>query len=1032
MPASDSRPSRNSVSGVSHGRALVGVSCAMCDEPLEHNFCNERVVELGCGHFSHGDCFKITLKSAVDSHVAPLGASSRRNGNKAAMPQLECPICNAIVQSDSLQLASHIPARSHAAPLAEIPPSSLIQSSGVSTPPPSLEEEPRFGSNSHFPKLGQSLRMRASNNGDNKSAAIHSKTSFSSFKAVLSARQETQDFGPVQTVMSPASLIAENENLRETVRSVANGLTSQRSHSESTTSFTSLFTPLFPPPSVAPPTPPSKRRVLDPKVSITSANPAVARSNAEQYLSCLVKIEVPHNVYSSNFLGMASKNAHKVTPQTPRSDDMASSEHVYRYLKTRLHSVERYRSLDLSLFGPLRLWGLLGVTYNGSRQNLDCYLFDNFLLCVKEKFFNADSDRNVSPSSLPSGSQLTIKSLVNLKKHLTGVDRITNTNSFDLKLNLSMPDFQSLTLTCRDDLEQERWQFGFIKRSADGSESKLYKFQNGERESSDLELSGASRSSPTRSQSDAPELMSYNIHIPVDLVLAIPDTLRDSKLSLVLEALRFIIESIGHKDRVGVVVYSFDGAWDLSRRGLQTKKQWENMLEVMAKLSMNKNYYSRADPVKGAQQSLDLLRSRIIENPISTIFLLSDASANRRSMLIPDVSSNHGSIQTFCAAASMLSVTVHCFGIGVTHDPDDLVEISSSTQGTYTYIKDWVEVSECLAGCLGLVFGLSHKDVKILIKTPEESAGRICKIEGGLMYVLRNADREAEVSLGDTAFGASREIIVQIAIPPAVKQAETAPFDQWDVMMSGLKAIGDDEDNMNFQRRRSGIRLLSFRERVESVEEVPVLKAEVSFMQFNSTNNSRRYRARPGALLVVLMLQDDSQDKPRKQSVSSTVSNPQLTQRRFELLAAETLQRAVVLVENGKIGHAGELIRRTQKILQGLAMGVLPLPPEPKSGGKQGSKGAIGGIDSTLSKALNSELQHALSKLNADNEMFLRDTKKRILQMVGITLSQRSCTTRSAIEAYFADKVKNVRTLVEIQQEWSQQQSDSAGNSQCE
>src|SRR5690606_8016517 len=65
------------------------------------------------------------------------------------------------------------------------------------------------------------------------------------------------------------------------------------------------------------------------------------------------------------------------------------------------------------------------------------------------------------------------------------------------------------------------------------------------------------------------------------------------------------------------------------------------------------------------------------------------------------------------AYANNCRITIHSFGLGMTHKPDTMIELSTRTKASYTYVKDWMMLRECLAGCLGAMQSLSHQNVKL-------------------------------------------------------------------------------------------------------------------------------------------------------------------------------------------------------------------------------------------------------------------------------------------------------------------------------
>lgn len=103
--------------------------------------------------------------------------------------------------------------------------------------------------------------------------------------------------------------------------------------------------------------------------------------------------------------------------------------------------------------------------------------------------------------------------------------------------------------------------------------------------------------------------------------------------------------------------------------------------------------------------------------------------------------------------ADLIRITIHSFGLGLTHKPDTMIEISTRTKGLYTYVKDWTMLRECVAGCVGSLQTLSHQNAKLKLRLPEGSPARFVKMSGALQVSKRASGREAEASLGDLHFG---------------------------------------------------------------------------------------------------------------------------------------------------------------------------------------------------------------------------------------------------------------------------------------
>lgn len=205
--------------------------------------------------------------------------------------------------------------------------------------------------------------------------------------------------------------------------------------------------------------------------------------------------------------------------------------------------------------------------------------------------------------------------------------------------------------------------------------------------------------------------------------------------------------------------------------------------------------------------------------------------------------------------------------------------------------------------------------------------------------------------------------------------------------------------------------------------------------------------------------------------------HPSVVQRRMELLTSDMLTRALTLVSRGQHERAHHLLRETRSILKGLSKGGLPpLPPPnvaipkaptarspaptnkstsedeakdkplPKSPtGDETSKTPpeipprrrtpspsvatpistdgnnpftpAAGIDTRTMSALDAELESSLEWINHP-AVFGRDSRKAVLQAIGVISSQRGYTCRTPAEALWAERIEGIRRLSERSREW--------------
>ena len=89
-----------------------------------------------------------------------------------------------------------------------------------------------------------------------------------------------------------------------------------------------------------------------------------------------------------------------------------------------LHSrVDNWHGLDFSRFGKLLLWGPLRVGKDRIIwQDLECYLFSDMLICVKER--KSLAIQKTEDASDQKNPKCTLKGSILIKKHLKEVEAI--------------------------------------------------------------------------------------------------------------------------------------------------------------------------------------------------------------------------------------------------------------------------------------------------------------------------------------------------------------------------------------------------------------------------------------------------------------------------------------------------------------------------------------------------------------------------------------------------------------------------------
>ena len=119
-----------------------------------------------------------------------------------------------------------------------------------------------------------------------------------------------------------------------------------------------------------------------------------------------------------------------------------------------------------------------------------------------------------------------------------------------------------------------------------------------------------------------------SLHVPVDIVLVIPvsSSMHSLKITLLRDLLKFMIQSLGGRDRLGLVTFgSSSGSCPLVP---MTNKAWPQWSRVVDSIKSAAHKSPRSDPVDGAKVAMDILMERKVNNPLSSILVISDSSSS--------------------------------------------------------------------------------------------------------------------------------------------------------------------------------------------------------------------------------------------------------------------------------------------------------------------------------------------------------------------------------------------------------------------
>lgn len=263
------------------------------------------------------------------------------------------------------------------------------------------------------------------------------------------------------------------------------------------------------------------------------------------------------------------------------------------------------------------------------------------LICVKEKKHHSYNGHDPSNSKR---AKCTLKGSILIKKHLNHVESIPDEGI--LTLSLSVAELPAFHLHFKDPKKLELWKRALLEIHSEpqvrmpdmdqensGTDDEDYR--STKRRVSSVNSYAGARSTitaPTEYTSSRAGFQDGAVpaspHVPIDIVVVIPvsSSMQGLKISLLRDALRFLVFNLGDRDRMGLVSFGSSGG-GVPMVGMTTKK-WSGWSKVLDSVRPVGQKSLRADVVEGANVAMDLLMQRRSSNPVASIMLISDSSTS--------------------------------------------------------------------------------------------------------------------------------------------------------------------------------------------------------------------------------------------------------------------------------------------------------------------------------------------------------------------------------------------------------------------
>jgi len=251
--------------------------------------------------------------------------------------------------------------------------------------------------------------------------------------------------------------------------------------------------------------------------------------------------------------------------------------------------------------------------------------------------------------------------------------------------------------------------------------------------------------------------------IPLDIVCILDNSgsMGGSKLQSLKEAMKFVIGSLGPKDRLSIVYFNSQAG---PVHGL-LKMTPANKDVSRARLN-SINAEGGTDIYDGMRFGWSVLQQRQTHNPASCVFLLTDGQDRGR------LEEKKELARSIKANGTSLFV----FGFGADHDSEHMTTIAQAAECPFTYIESDDMVVDAFGGSIGTQQGAALRNISMTVSGLSEGVSIAQTMSGSYVHTLAADGRSSTVSFANMYEGESREVVLRLNLPTIAQPVAEYPL----------------------------------------------------------------------------------------------------------------------------------------------------------------------------------------------------------------------------------------------------------------
>ncbi|XP_062016214.1 E3 ubiquitin-protein ligase WAV3-like [Rosa rugosa] len=246
---------------------------------------------------------------------------------------------------------------------------------------------------------------------------------------------------------------------------------------------------------------------------------------------------------------------------------------------------------------------------------------------------------------------------------------------------------------------------------------------------------------------------------PIDLVtvLDVSGSMQGTKISLLKQAVTFVIENLGPSDRLSIVSFSSGSrrVFPLQRMSVDGRES-----AILAIESLRAG--GATNIAEGLKKGTKVLEDRRERNPVSSIILLSDGkdtyntTANRLLNQLPD---------SIRSSDMQQETPVHTFGFGYDHDPNIMHAISDVSGGTFSFIESVEMIQDSFALCIGGLLSVVAQEVRLTVRSASPGVKILAIPSGRHVNEISTEGQQGVVHVGNMYAEEEKQFLVYLTVP---------------------------------------------------------------------------------------------------------------------------------------------------------------------------------------------------------------------------------------------------------------------------